>query len=191
MLINATGYINPHNLATAIMVVSKKYKALPLPICVDFDSAYDKNNPTKFVSRSNLDNVVEDTFYITKLEQAILNQQKLNNLPDNGLFYAVVPIFSSKLENTTNFFSNMTLEIISIDESKLQEMITDIKTVFVELGLSSRHFEFHVTETGVDIEINNILVGTISTFTLPNDKVVIRATVIMEPIFSYSTYKTR
>jgi len=191
MLINATGYINPNNLATAIMVIAKKYKALPLPLCVDFDSAYDKNNPTKFVARTNVDNVVEDTFYITKIEQALINQQKLNNLPESGMFYVVLPLFSSKLESNTSFFSNIALEVISIGDNHLQDIISDIKRVFVELGLSSKNFEFIVEEDEIRIEINGIFVGNISTLILPDDRVVQRGTVLSEPIFSYSTNRVR
>lgn len=86
MLLNASGYIDPNNIAVALSVITKDYRPLILPICVDFDSVYDRRCSSRFVPRSNVDNSVENTFYITQIKQSLVNQYKLGDFLLRDLF---------------------------------------------------------------------------------------------------------
>lgn len=192
MFLNASGFINPANIAVALTNITKHYSPLTLPICVDFDSVYDVECASRFVPRSNVDNSVENTFYVTKIEQALINQQKLGNLPEKGSFYAILPCLSLILENRNNYSNNLVLEIVSIGEHRLPQMISEIKTIYVKLGIETKDINFIVPDedvSKVEIWINLTCVGTLSTFELPDGNTVTRATVIKEPIFSQSLIK--
>lgn len=191
MFLNASGYVNPANIAGALSYVTNHYKPLTLPICVDFDSVYDAECASRFVPRSNVDNSVENTFYVTKIQQAVANQQKLGFLPSKGSFYALLPCLSLILENRNNYSNNLVLELITIGEHNLHQMISELKVIYLKLGLDRKDIDFiSVDETRVDVLINLIPVGSISTFQLPNGEIVTRATVVKEPIFSQSLTKT-
>lgn len=100
----------------------------------------------------------------------------------------MLPCLSLILENRNNFSNNLSLELISIGEHKISEMITEIKSVYLALGIATRSVDFIVledeNEVGFEILVNLIPVGTVTTFELPNGTTVTRATLIKEPIFS-------
>lgn len=180
-----TGKINAGLIFTAVSILSKKFKVVNLPICVDFDHVFDPMNPTRCIVRSNIDNPTENLFYITSPSQSILNQVEARLIP-NGKYYSFLPCKSVDIEDSATFANNLSVFAFFVsDEDETEEMVATVKSLYDSLGVA---YSFQVCEdykSCTDFIINGIVVCRVESYWL-HDAYVTVAEVISEPKFSHA-----
>ncbi len=189
MLLSASGYVSSEILTKAILQASKDRKPLSLPMCVDFDSVYQSHISHLYVRRNNVDNVTENTFYVTTPKQAIINQSKMDLLPKSGDYFSILPCRSLDVEGMTCYSTEMCVELIDIGHNTMSKVVTEIKSFLVSLGIARKHIDFVISEKegeGVEVWVNLIKVGNVICFDTPNGRTVTVGTLAKEPLLSYA-----
>ena len=180
-----TGKINAGLIFTAVSILSKKFKVVNLPVCVDFDHVFDPSNPTRCIVRSNVENPTENLFYVTKPSQSILNQVEAKLIP-NGKYYSFLPCKSVEAENSNTFANNLSVFVFFVSqEDETDEMVATVRSLYDSLGVVYSQQVCENNKACVDFIINGICVCRVESFWL-HDTYVTVAEVISEPRFSHA-----
>ena len=189
MLLSASGYVSSEILTKAIVQASKNRSPITLPMCVDFDSVYQKHISHLYVRRNNVDNVTENTFYVTTHKQALINQSKMNRLPKTGSYFSILPGRNLDVEGMTCYSTEVSVELIDIGHNTLPQIVSEVKAFILSLGVASKHLDFVISEKegeGVEVWVNLIKVGNVICFDTPNGFTITVGTLAREPLLSYA-----
>ncbi len=189
MLLNASGYVSSEILTKAILRANKDRSPMSLPMCVDFDSVYEKHISSLYVRRNNVDNVTENTFYVTTPKQALINQSKLDRLPKEGSYFSILPGRNLDVEGMTCYSTELCVELIDIGHNAMPQIVSEIKSFILSLGVPRKCLDFVIAEKegeGVEVWINLIKVGNVICFDTPNGITITVGTLAKEPLLSYA-----
>lgn len=182
----STGCIDTDLVFKALQFYQTNFNLIKVPMCVGFESILHTLPKGRIpLLRDNSDDPQECTYYVGSAEQSFIEMYSQGKI-GKGYYAAITPCQRNEQEDETHFTIFLKLELIIIGHHCLPEMLSHVKMFLESEDIDWKVVPSDNKETEVDIEVNNIEVGSYGINVMPDGTPYTYGTGIAEPRLSYA-----